>query len=189
MFHASSRHAETHERGRNFGRRPERSGWNPKGDFRPAEPLRNHGEIPVVAPSRLRDDSHRDLKLNYDMNGGNSLCVLEEAMQNGRCNVVGQITVNGKTLTTCQLLKIDSHYISFDNFHVLAGRSNFPQPSGKARVEFDGEHLARAFRQARSHFSVSRADFHPHAVVDANRARDPLLPTRVAEEMLPKLLR
>ena len=127
---ARSRHAETYERGRDLGRRPERSRRNPKRDFRPAEPLRNHGEIPVIAASRLRDNSHCDFKLNHDMNRRNPVRVLEQAVQNGRSNVVGQISVDGKTLSSRQFLEIDGHHVAFDDFHVLAWRSDFAQPTG-----------------------------------------------------------
>ena len=120
ILRARSGHAETYQRGRNFGRRPERPWRNPERDLRPAEPLRNHGEITVIAASRLRDDSHRNLELNHDMNGRDPVRVLEEAVQNGRSNVVRQISVNGKALAACQFLKIDSHHIAFDDFHVSA---------------------------------------------------------------------
>ena len=63
------------------------------------------------------------------------------------------------------------------------------QSPGQPRIELDGEYFACPLRQARGHFPVSRSDFHPHSVVDPNSARDSLLPTRVGEEMLTKLLR
>ena len=47
--------------------------------------------------------------------------------------------------------------------------------------------LAR-LREARGHFAVPRADFHPHSIVDPNGVRDPFLPTGVGEEMLPQFL-
>jgi hypothetical protein len=105
-------------------------------------------------------------------------------VQDGRCYVIRQISVNRKTLSARQFLKIHSHYIAFDNLHVLAWRNDFAQPPGKARVEFNGKHLARVLREARRHFSVPRSDFHPHSMVDMNGARNPFLPTCVGEEML-----
>ena len=189
IFRARSGHAKTYERGGDFGRWPERPRRNPERDVRPAEPLRNYGEIPVIPASRLRHDSHRDLKLNYDMNCRDLFRVLEQAMQNRRCDVVRQIAVCGKTLAARQFFKIDSHYIGFDHFHIFAGSSDFSQPPGKARVEFNGEYFAGTLRETRGHFPVSRADFHPQTTVDPNRMRDPLLPTCIGKEMLSKLLR
>jgi hypothetical protein len=55
-------------------------------------------------------------------------------------------------------------------------------------IEFDGKDFARALRQARRHFTVARANFHPYAFVHAHVTRDAFLPACIREKMLSQLL-
>ncbi len=110
-------------------------------------------------------------------------------MQNRRSDVIRQISVDGKVRCFYHGAKIDREHIAFDDFDISQRRCDFAQSRGEPVVQFDGDDLAGISRQLRSHLAMTRANFDPHSISNANRARDSFLPACIAKKMLSQLFR
>jgi hypothetical protein len=123
------------------------------------------------------------------MDGCNTIGVFEQAMQNGRRDVIRQISVDGKSLAACEFFKIHGHYVALHDFNIFERCGSLAQAAGKRQIQLNGKKFGRALRKPCGHFAVASADLHPHSIIDVNFVRNSFLPTCVGKKMLAKPFR
>ncbi len=180
--------AHPDQRGSDSRPRPERGRWNPQENLRPHIELRDGGKIAVVAPAGPRHEPRGDFELNDDGHEVNFLRVLEEPVENGRSDVVGQVAIDFEAPAS-QSHKVELEDISRDDFDVRNFACELAQPFEQLQIELDGDHTPRNPRQFARHFTVPGTDFDPDVFPTwAERAQDVLPQGSVDEKMLSQSL-
>ena len=114
--------------------------------------------------ARRRDDALRDFQLDHDVNRGDALGLLEQAMENGRRDVVRKIAVNAKARRR-EFVEVEIENVSFDYLDIRPIVGALAQTRCEQRIGFDGDHAAAVGGEEFGHFAVSRADFDPDVIV------------------------
>lgn len=180
--------AHPDKRGSNSWARSERGGRNPQENFRSRVELREGGKVAVLPPPGPSHEPGRNFELDDDGNQIDLVRLLEEAMQDRRGDVIGQISVHLET-PAGQLREIEREHVCRDNFNMGSFAGEFAQLFNQPRIDFDGHHPAREPGEFARHFAVPRADFEPDVFASgAEGAQDALPPGDVGEKMLSQWL-
>ena len=127
--------------------------------------------------------------------------MFQQAMHDGRSDVVGQIAVDAEALVVGKFGEIEGQDIPGDHRDIGERGGLFAQAGEEPRIEFDGDQAPCLPGQKRGHLAVSRADFDPDAAgrrgradvlgvcgrcrrggVGENESSDALAPARVRRE-------
>ena len=91
--------------------------------------LRESGEIPVIAAAGARGDASGHFELNDEEGRVQETGVLEQAVHDGRSDVVGKIAIDAEALVGNKLSEIEGEDIALDNRDIRERGGLFPQAS------------------------------------------------------------
>ena len=132
--------------------------------------LRESGEIRVIAAAGRRGDASGHLELNDEEGGVQEIGMFEQAVHDGRSDVVGKIAVDAEALVGGKFGEIEGEDIARDHRDIGERGRLFAQAREQSGVEFDGDQAAGLLGQKRGHLAVSGADFDPDDAVRRGRA-------------------
>ena len=198
-FDAFAWKAEGDEGGGDFGRRVEGFGRNFEDEFGARVELAEDGKIAVIARAGLGRDAERDFGLNDDLNFVDDVGESEQAMEDGRSDVVGKVAVEIDAAAGGDGREIGSKNVAGDDVEFWILLREVAQAREELRVEFDGVDGSAGDKKVQGHFAVTGADFDPAMLVvprewhggmrgDANGARDLFAPVEIGEEVLAEAL-
>jgi hypothetical protein len=197
---AGAGQAQGDERGGDFGRGLEGAAGNLQGDFGVGEVLGEDGEVAVVAGAGAGGEALGDFELDDDVDGFDLRGVLEEPVQDGRGDVVGEIAVDAHAPVGEEFCEIELEDVAGDDGEVGESFGEALEAGDERGIELDASDGKTGGEKVFGHFAVAGADFEPGSLRgrggseasgvagDADGARDLFAPGGVGEKVLSKAL-
>ena len=191
--------AEGDEGGSDSGRRVEGAARNFENEFGAGIELREDREIAVVARAGLGGEAESDFGLDDDVNFVDEIGEVEEVMEDGRGDVVGEIAVDADAASGGEGREIGFEDVAGNDIEVGRFFRKVAKSGDELRVEFDGVDGCAGGEKVFGHFAVAGADFDPAVLIvagewrggmrgDADGAGDLFAPVDAFQKMLPERL-